>query len=269
MNVTSSRYSLIASIFLTLLLPTEANANNLVADPNSHWLFHFGASVMLYGHIGGGVLGILSGLVASLAVKGGHFHRLAGRVFVVSMAVCYLIAAFVAPFLDSQQSTNFVASVLALYLLITGVTAARRKHFVAGYGEKIGLGVAAIITTMGGLFMYLAQQSPNGSFDGSPPQAYVLFIVAGGLALIGEINVLVRKTLTAKARISRHLWRLCMSFFIASGSLFFGQTQVFPTWFETSILPVAFGFFPLAVLIIYIIKIRLPLVMHRRSSQAA
>lgn len=244
----------ISTIFI-FLFSASANANNLEVEPSASWIFHLGAAILLYAHIGGGAVGILSGVVASLSRKGSYIHRMAGRTFLISMFVCYLIGAVVAPFLESQQSTNFVAAILALYLLITGVIAARRKHFTAGLAEKIGLLVAVSITAMGVTFMAMALQSPNGSVDGSPPQAYVLFIIAGGLAAIGELNVILRKELSSTARIARHLWRMCMSFFIASGSLFFGQVQFFPDWFNQSILQLVLGFFPLVILIIYLLKI--------------
>ncbi|MCW8109394.1 hypothetical protein OPS25_12865 [Alteromonas ponticola] len=241
-----------------------AYAAKLTIAPESHWLSHMGAAMLLYAHIGAGVVGILTGFMTSLTVKGGRIHKVSGRVFVVAMFVCYLLAALVAPFLDTQQSTNFVAAILALYLLITGTSAAIRKEFIAGVGEKFGLVLAILITSLGVTFMVFSYQSPNGSFDGSPAQAYVLFVVVGSLAVVGEINVLVRKTLSTKARIRRHLWRMCMSLFIASGSLFFGQAQMFPEWFNASLLPMAFGFFPFAILLIYIVKMSIPTRLLRR-----
>ena len=48
------------------------------------------------------------------------------------MFVTYLIGAGVAPFLETGQRPNFVAGVLALYLLTSGVMAAMRRDFRAG-----------------------------------------------------------------------------------------------------------------------------------------
>ena len=66
---------------------------------------------------------------------------------------------------------------------------------------------------------------------------FAIFVIAGLAALCGEINTLIKKTLSPLARQRRHLWRMCASFFIASGSFFLGQPQVFPTWFNDSLLP--------------------------------
>lgn len=267
MNILIGRYTLLSTFLMLVLFSASANANRLEVSAEAPWILHISALFLLYAHIGGGAIGLGSGVVASLSKKGSFVHRIAGKVFFISMFICYLIGALVSPFLDSQQSTNFVAAILALYLLVTGVVVARRKKFVAGLAEKIGLVVAILITSLGVTFMYLAAQSPGGSLDGSPPQAYVLFIVAGGLAAIGELNVIIRKQLGPVARVARHLWRMCMSFFIASGSLFFGQAQFFPEWFNQSILPILFGFFPLSVLIIYIAKLAVQGVFSQTKSK--
>ena len=240
-----------AAACITAYCSTPVLANTLEVSPDANWIAHAGAALLLYLHIGGGALGIVSGLIASLAVKGSVLHRKAGVLFFWAMLVCYVIGALVSPFLNSQQSTNFVAAVLALYLLLSGVSAAKRRRFVAGMPEKIGLVMALLITTIGITFMVLSAQSPDGSLDGSPPQAYLLFVLAGSLALIGELKVLWQKTLSQTARVVRHLWRMCMSFFIASGSAFFGQAQFFPSWFNDSFLPLILGFFPLLIMLIY------------------
>ena len=99
--------------------------------------------------------GLVAGATAIASRKGGPIHRRAGKVFLVSMFIAYLIGAFVAPFLSEGQRPNFVAAILALYLLITGVMTARRRHFQASIMEKIGLAVALLITGMGVLFAYM------------------------------------------------------------------------------------------------------------------
>jgi hypothetical protein len=254
MGFKTSSVGLLFVFIILSIFASPASANRLEVQSDAHWFFHLGALALLYLHIAGGAIGIVSGVLASLTVKGSKSHRIAGKVFFWGMLICYLIGALVAPFLDSQQSTNFVAAILALYLLVSGVSAARRRNFTAQTSEKIGLLVATAITLLGAVFMYLSSQSPNGSVDGSPPQAYILFVVAGGLAVLGELQVIYKKRLSNTARIARHLWRMCTSFFIASGSLFFGQAQFFPDWFNESLLPLMLGFFPFLIMLIYLVK---------------
>ncbi|WP_428407491.1 hypothetical protein [Hyphococcus sp.] len=227
-----------------------------VASDAPAWA-RFGADALLYLHIGGGAIGLLTGVLAVLSKKGATVHRAAGSVFLAAMFVTYLIGAGVAPFLTEGQRPNFTAGVLALYLLITGWRTARRGDVAAGRAEIFGLFIALAITGMGLLFMQMGAASPTGTVDGSPPQAFILFIVAGSAAVLGELNVILRRGLAGPARIARHLWRMCVSWFIAAGSLFLGQPQVFPDWFNASPMPFALAFIPLIVLIVWLIIVRL------------
>ena len=103
-----------------------------------------------------------------------------------------------APFPDAGQRPNIVAGVLALYLQISGVAAAR--------------------------------------------------VSFGSVAAAGEVRVLLLGRLERTARLTRHRWRMCASCFIASGSLFFGQPQVFPAWFNASPVPALLAFAPILVM---------------------
>lgn len=259
--------SFFCAIFVALIgCAPNAHAVRLqVASEAPAWA-HAGAAVLLYLHIGGGAIGILAGVLASVSTKGKRVHRAAGKLFVMTMFVAYLIGAGVAPFLTEGQRPNFVAGVLALYLLTTGVLAARRRPFEAGLSEWLGLGVALIVTGMGLLFMNMGLNSTSGTVDGSPPQAFVLFVIVGGLAMLGEIHALVRRSLTNTVRVSRHLWRMCASFFIASGSLFLGQPQVFPAAFNDTLWPATLAFSPLLVMIAYLVLVR---IRGRRASLTA
>ena len=234
-----------------------AHAERLEVPADAPLWAHAGAALLLYLHIGGGAAGLLAGLVAVLFRKGAAVHRAAGKIFFVSMFVSYLIGAGVAPFLTTGQRPNFTAGVLALYLLVTGVRAARRKVFEAGRAEWIGMGVALIVTGLGALFMVMGANSESGTVDGSPPQAFYIFIAAGSAAFLGEAHAIVKRRLSETARVVRHLWRMCFAFFIGTGSLFLGQPQVFPDWFNGSPLPFALAFFPLFVLLIWAVRVRL------------
>lgn len=253
-----SRQSIAPKIALACALVVGASAAyavRLEVSPGASVWVHLGASILLYSHIGGGAVGLVAGATAIASRKGGPIHRRAGKVFLVSMFIAYLIGAFVAPFLSEGQRPNFVAAILALYLLITGVMTARRRHFQASIMEKIGLAVALLITGMGVLFAYMGANSVSGTVDGSPPQAFVIFIVAGSIAAAEEIYVLVRRKLSEVARKIRHLWRMCFSLFLASGSLFLGQPQVFPDWFNGSILPSLLALAPVLILLGWVIKL--------------
>lgn len=257
--------SAIITLFgVTTLGACAAQAETLRPAADAPAWMHLGAAALLYLHIGGGTAGIVSGVVASLSRKGGAAHRVSGWIFAVSMFITYVIGAGVAPFLLQGQRPNFVGGVLALYLLVTGVLAAKRRRFEAGRAEWVGLACALIITGLGLAFVVMGANSASGTVDGSPPEAFYVFIIAGVAATAGEINVIVKGSLSGMARLTRHMWRMCGSFFLATGSLFMGQPQVFPDWFNASPLPFLLSFAPLFVMLTWLVQVR----FGRRAASA-
>ena len=247
--------------------PSIALANNLEAGPGDPAWMHLGASALLWAHIAGGAIGMLTGALALAARKGQPVHRAAGSVFFMAMFMAYAIGAGVAPFLDTGQRPNLIAGIMALYLLISGALAARRRDAKAGAPEVIGLAVALSITAAGVILMQMGAASPNGTVDGSPPQAFLLFTIAGAFAAAGELNFLVRRQLSNASRIGRHLWRMCLSLFIASGSFFLGQQQVFPEALQGSALLSVLALAPLPVMLFWLGKVRFD--DWRRRAKAA
>lgn len=248
---------------LFLILAASAMAAPAIAEtlkpaPDAPVWMHWGAALLLWLHIGGGTLGLLSGTVAVLSPKGRPVHRAAGKVFFVSMFIAYAVGAGVAPFLETGQRPNFVAGILALYLLVTAWLAAKRRDPVVGLIEYGGLAVALTVVAAGAYFMMQGMNDPSGTVDGSPPQAFVLFIVTGLLAAGGELHVVLRRTITGVSRISRHLWRMCMSLFIASGSFFLGQQQILPEAVRGSLWQFGPVIFPLAAAVLWLVIEHLP-----------
>jgi len=259
---------LFAVAFAAALAPAVALANNLEAGPGDPVWMHLGAGALLWAHIGGGAIGMVTGVVALASRKGQRVHRAAGSVFFLAMFMAYAIGAGVAPFLDTGQRPNFVAGIMALYLLVSGTMAARRREATAGAPEIVGLLVALGVTTAGVVLMRMGAASPSGTVDGSPPQAFFLFTIAGAFAAAGELHVLVRRQLSSVSRIARHLWRMCFSLFIASGSFFLGQQQVFPEALQDSALLYAVALSPLPVMLFWLGKVRFDDWRRRRMKAA-
>ena len=259
---------LLAVAFAAALAPAVALADNLEAGPGDPVWMHLGANALLWAHIAGGAVGMVTGVIALAVRKGQRVHRAAGSVFFVAMFVAYAIGAGVAPLLDTGQRPNFVAGIMALYLLVSGAMAARRRDARAGAPEVIGLIVALSITVAGVIFMRMGAASPSGTVDGSPPQAFFLFTIAGAFAAAGELHVLVRKQLSNVSRIARHLWRMCFSLFIASGSFFLGQQQVFPEALQDSALLYIVALSPLPVMLFWLGKVRFDDWRRRRVKTA-
>lgn len=251
-----------------VLLPSTALADNLEAGPGDPVWMHLGANALLWAHISGGAIGMVTGVVALASRKGQRLHRTAGSVFFFAMFAAYAIGAGVAPFLDTGQRPNFVAGIMALYLLVSGAMAARRREVKSGAPEVIGLVFALSITAAGLIFMRMGAASPSGTVDGSPPPAFFLFAIAGAFAAAGELHVLLRKQLSNTSRIARHLWRMCFSLFIASGSFFLGQQQVFPKALQGSVLLYVLALAPLPVMLFWLGKVRFDDWRRRRVKAA-
>jgi uncharacterized membrane protein len=76
------------------------------------------------------------------------------------------------------------------------------------------------------------------------------------LAAAGDIRMMVRGGLFGTKRLVRHLWRMCFGLFIATGSFFLGQQQVFPAVLRGSILLIVLAVLPLIVLIFWLFRVR-------------
>lgn len=229
----------------------------LQAAPDAPLWMHLAADGLLLAHIGGGTLGMVGGATAMFAAKGGELHIVAGRVFLGGMLVMAAIGAGVAPFLDEGQRPNTVAGVLAFYLVLSGWNAVRHQTLTAGRFELVGFVIALLAAAAGAIFTIQAANDPSGTVDGSPPQAFTFFVTVGTFAAAGDLNLLLRGSLTGPARIARHLWRMCTGTFIAAGSFFLGQQQLFPKEIQNSSLLFVPVLLPLAVLAFWMLRVRL------------
>lgn len=225
----------------------------LAAD--APWIARAAATSALVLHIGGGGLGLVSGAVAIAVRKGERLHRAAGTVFFVSMLTMSGIAGPVAVMMGDR--VNIVAAVLTFYLVLTAWMAVRRNAGQIGLFE-IGALLAVIGVTVAGVaFILEAAASPTGMIDGQPPQANYIFAFVGGIAAISDFMVILRGGVSGPQRIARHLWRMCFALFIAAGSLFLGQPQVFPEALRQSPVLLAPPLVTLFLLVFWMLRVRL------------
>ena len=122
-------------------------------------------------HIVGGSDCIVSGTVAR-SHQGEQLHRVAGKLFFVSMLIVATIGAGASPFLPVPQMANVAAGTLTLYLVATSWVTIRRKDGGIGRFEKGGFAVALAVTAAGVIFILLARNSPSGTIGNTPPQAF-------------------------------------------------------------------------------------------------
>lgn len=236
--------------------PSAGNFSAMIlqVDPEAPAWVHTAANAMLVLHIGGGAVGLVSGTVALAARKGARVHRMAGNVFFVSMLIMSAIGAGVAPFLPERAST--LAGILTFYLVATAWMTIQRKEGAIGRFE-IGAFVVALGLCAAALILGVqAMNSPTGTLDDQPFQAFFIFGTIAPLAAAFDLKVILRRGIAGARRIARHLWRMCVALFIAAASFFLGQPQVFPEAVRDSLLLLAPEIAILGLMVFWLLRVR-------------
>jgi uncharacterized membrane protein len=227
----------------------------LQLSPDAPLLLRAAAGAVLFAHIGGASLGMVSGAVAMAARKGGRLHRISGNVFFVAMLAMSTVGAVVAPLLHDRLSG--VMGLFTFYLVITAWAVVRRRPGVIGRFETgaMLLGVAAVAAYFS--LGVLGAMSPDGLLDRQPAELGFLF---GGIALLAvacDLVVIGRGGLAGPARTARHLWRMSLALFIAWGS-FAGQPRAQPEALRGSPLLFIPALVVLGLLVFWMIRVRGP-----------
>jgi len=84
-------------------------------------------------------------------------------------------------------------------------------------------------------------------------------LATGGICLlagVGDLRFILRGTASTTQRISRHLWRMCFAFFIATGSFFLGQQDVLPQALRGSPILLILAFAPFALMLFWLVLVR-------------
>jgi hypothetical protein len=201
-------------------------------------------------HIAGGCLAILSGTAAVVARKGGPLHARAGTWFFGSMLVLGLTAAILEPFRTPPGSP--IGGILVCYFVATSWVAARRRDGTTGRFEIIA---CAAVLVAAALMIWSGLTGASTTPVGRGP----IFAFAGVCLLAGllDLNAILRARLTHVQRISRHLWRMCVAFFIATGSFFLGQQDVMPQAVRGSPILFVLAFAPFGVMAFWLVRVRL------------
>lgn len=220
--------------------------------PASPWWVHAGAAMLLFLHIAGAAVGLVSGAVAVLARKGERLHRAAGHVFFVSMLVMAGVASVVAPFLPEAKWTNTTAGVFTFYLVATAWATVRRREGEVGRFETGAFCVALGIALMGLALVVIHAGTPRAA---SFATVYVFAAVAG-LAAACDFRMIRRGGVFGAQRIARHLWRMCLALLIAAGSFFVGQQDELPQFMQGSPFLFAPMLATLGLMVFWLLRVR-------------
>jgi len=199
-------------------------------------------------HIAAGLAAILLGAFAVAVRKGGRAHVSTGTGFAVAMLMLGITAVILEPFRTPPGSP--MAGIMVCYFVATSWMTARRRDGTAGWFEILAC-VAAL-----GLGATMLWGGVTGATTPAGPGP--VFAIAGLclLAGLGDLNVVLRKRLSPRQRISRHLWRMCFAFFVATGSFFLGQQKIMPVAVRGSPILFILAFAPFAVMLFWLIRLR-------------
>ena len=217
-------------------------------------------SPILIIHICAGVVGVLSGAAAMSFRKGSRPHRVGGNLFFVAMLVMRSTAAYLG---------NVVGGLFACYLVATAWLTARRQE-----GETSIFDWAAFLfaLALGAVLVTHGVRLATGRVAPQPGVPVGMIFFLGSVALLaaaGDLRLLVRGGVFGRQRIVRHLWRMCFSFFIATGSFFIGQPQVFPAFIRRTNLLFIPGILPLVLMIFWLIRVRFTKAYKSKSATSS
>ncbi|HEY8831786.1 MAG TPA: DUF2306 domain-containing protein [Gemmatimonadaceae bacterium] len=214
-------------------------------------------------HIIAGSIAIIAGFISVFAVKGLKVHRKSGMIFVYSMVVLGLTGAVIATV--RHQPPNIIGGSLAFYMVITALLTVRprdeRSRWIDVAVLVIGITVGAAAIKIG----LDALNSPTGTMSGVPSFMMFLFAAVALLGALGDVRMIRADGLQGAQRIARHLWRMCFSLFIASGSFFLGQAKVIPKPIRILPLLAIPAMLPLVLLFYWLVRVRFTKWYRRRA----
>jgi hypothetical protein len=203
---------------------------------------------LMWIHIAGGSAAILAGALAVAARKGGRVHASAGTWFAVSMLLLGVTASILGRMKEDPDSG--LGGLITCYFVLTSWVTARRRDGPTGKFEifacMAAFGTAALMV-WGGI---MGATTPAG--------AGPVFAIAAAclLAGLGDLKTILRRMLTPVQRLSRHLWRMCFAFFIATGSFFLGQQDVLPRSVRGSPILFVLAFAPFGIMLFWLARLR-------------
>lgn len=213
-------------------------------------------------HIGGGVIGLISGTIAIFATKGSPLHRSAGNVFFASMLVMAVFAVYLAVVMPGQLINVFIG-VFAFYLVATAWMTVKRREGSTGTGEKIAMVVALLLCApFAILSLEMALGLPTFFKSAVPIKGPVVialysFTTVIGIAALADLKVAFAGGISGAPRIARHLWRMCLGLTLAAGSGFTnGVARLLPGPYHVPTILFLPQFLPLILLIFWMIRVR-------------
>ncbi|MFL0355650.1 hypothetical protein ACI5KX_04155 [Erythrobacter sp. GH1-10] len=164
----------------------------------------------------------MSGALAMFARKGNTaLHTTAGNFYVVSML--FMAGSASALTWWEYDPLSMLNGLVVMYLVATSWMAVRQHGKGWRRYEWAILPVGAACVLALGYFGFMATQSPTGGIGGFSPEPYFVFGGIGLMAVLLDLNYLLRDNVNPRQRIARHLWRMVYAYLLAATALFLGQ----------------------------------------------
>lgn len=180
-------------------------------------------SPILFVHICGGTLGLISGAAALSFRKGSRRHVVAGKVFVASMLTMAGGATYLA--ILKHEPGNIGGGILTFYLILTAWLTARRGDRTINKFDWVALLIPLALGLLTWFSGVEKLRSPGPPRDGVPAGMNFFMGSVMLLAAAGDFRMLVLGGVVGSKRVARHLWRMCFGLFIATGSFFLGPAN--------------------------------------------
>jgi len=177
-------------------------------------------------HIAAGELAIVLGAVALIVKKGGNLHRRSGLLFICAMLVMGITGSIAGLLKNGRTDGNWIGGLITAYFVGTALTTVRpatpwtRRINVAALAVALGV---AFVNIVGGV---MAFNSPRHGLNGVPFVMYFVIAAVMIFAATGDVRFMRPGVPGGGARLTRHLWRMCFSLFMAAVSFFGSPARV-------------------------------------------
>ena len=212
-------------------------------------------SPLLVFHIVAGTAALLFGFAAVFAPKRRGPHVIAGGGFVWTMAAMIVGACLIR--IAQGDPAGVLAATLPFYLVVTAVRTMRRADAAFTAVDQSLMYYAALCGVVLVVQGYGIMQLPGGrTARGVPFGASFVSALVAFLAVWGDAAVWRGGPRRGAMRVRRHLWRMSVALFVASGSLFLGQVQALPSPLRPWPLRFTLAYLPLAMMLFYLMRYR-------------
>lgn len=179
---------------------------------------------MLLVHVLAGAVALATGYAALYAAKGSALHRKIGIWFVYSIVTMGAFAVVINVFEGEDWGGGLIVAYFVLSALETVRPPAERRRWLEVGGMLVAafLGVASLLQ---GLEMVIGGEPVR---EGVPAPMFLFLGTVVVLAAASDVRVIRGGGPHGRARLVRHLWRMCFALWIAAGSFFIGQAHTFP-----------------------------------------